>query len=154
MEKKFMKLFEDAFDYCEEGNYLQALKCYDEILTIEPQNIGALIDKGTTLQNLGKLKTSIKFYDKALSLNRNNLDALVNKGSALHSLGLFSQAIVCYDLALKIDKKCAMAFAYKGLSLGEQGKVKEALKFFKKKPLVSIRIMTLRKSVKILHKIS
>jgi tetratricopeptide (TPR) repeat protein len=25
-----------------------------------------------------------------------------------------------------------MAFAYKGLSLGEQGKVKEALKFFKK----------------------
>ncbi|MEK0318957.1 MAG: tetratricopeptide repeat protein, partial [Nitrosopumilus sp.] len=34
--------------------------------------------------------------------------------------------------SLKIDKKCAMAFAYKGLSFGEQGRVKEALKFFKK----------------------
>ena len=72
MQKKLVKLFETAFDYCEEGNYFQALKCYDEILTIDPQNIGALIDKGTTLQNLGNLKTSIKFYDKALSLNQDN----------------------------------------------------------------------------------
>ena len=32
MGDKFMKLLEQAYDLCEEGNYVQALKYYDEIL--------------------------------------------------------------------------------------------------------------------------
>ena len=37
-----------------------------------------------------------------------------------------------YDKALKINKKFALTYAYKGLALGEKGKLKDAVKYFKK----------------------
>jgi len=43
-----------------------------------------LIDKGTTLQVLGQIKSAISYFDKALSISPCNLDALINKGSAFH----------------------------------------------------------------------
>ena len=39
---------------------------------------------------------------------------------------------LCYDSILEINPKFPVALAYKGMSLGEQGKIKDALKFFKK----------------------
>jgi tetratricopeptide (TPR) repeat protein len=126
------KILVDAFECAEDGDYLESLKLYDLALKDEPNNIEALIDKGVTLQNIGKHKLAIRSYDKALSISPDNMDALLNKGSALHSDQKFIEAITCYDLALKIDKKCAMALAYKGLSLGEMGQLHDAINHFKK----------------------
>ena len=132
VSKKIEKMLSQAYEYVEDENYDDAIRIYDIVLKQEPQNVSALIDKGVTLQNIGKLSLAIKSYDKALSESPDNIDALVNKGSALHSSEKYSQAIECYDAALKIDKKCAMALAYKGLSLGEMGELQNAIKHFKK----------------------
>ena len=59
---------------------LDALMLYDLVLKKEPDNVGALVDKGVTLQNMGRLKLAIRSYDKALALSPDNLDALINKG--------------------------------------------------------------------------
>jgi len=126
------KILLKAFDCAEDGDYSESLKLYDLVLKKEPYNIGALIDKGVTLQNMGKSKLAIRSYDKVLSVSPDNVDALLNKGSVLHSDQKYTEAITCYDLALKIDKKCTMALAYKGLSLGELGQLPEAIKHFKK----------------------
>ena len=72
-------MLSQAYDLCEDGNFLDALKLYDLALKQEPENINALIDKGVTLQNLGRIKQAIKFYDKALFIDPKNLNALVNK---------------------------------------------------------------------------
>ena len=75
-----------ASEFCEDGKYMEAIRCYDKILCVEPDNLGAIIDKGVTLQNLGYHQDAIQMYDKALILKPDNLDALINKGSALHTL--------------------------------------------------------------------
>src|SRR3990170_3309610 len=81
-----MNLLEQAFDLSENEEYTEALQCYDKVLSEDPKNVRALIDKGVTLQNLGRFKQSLTLYDKALKINPKNLDALINKGTALHSL--------------------------------------------------------------------
>lgn len=129
---KTAKMLAQAFECIEDENYSDALKLYDLALKEDPGNVSILIDKGATLQNMGKLKLALRSYDKALDISPENLDALLNKGSTLHSDEKYLEAIECYDMALKIDKKCAMALAYKGLSLGEMGKLKEAINYFKK----------------------
>ena len=121
-----------AFECMEDGDIPAALKLYDLVLKKEPSNIRALVDKGATLQNIGKIKLAIKSYNKALSISPDNLDALLNKGAALHSDEQFHDAIKCYDKVLLIDKKSTMALAYKGLSLGELGNLQDAIKHFKK----------------------
>ena len=132
MSDKIEKMLVQAFECVEDENYSAALKLYDLALKEEPDNTSVLIDKGVTLQNMGKLKLAIHSYDKALDISPHNLDALLNKGATLHTDEKYSEAIECYDTALNIDKKCAMALAYKGLSLGEMGELQEAIKHFKK----------------------
>jgi tetratricopeptide (TPR) repeat protein len=132
VDDEVKKMLAEAFEYAEDGNYSDALKLYDLALKKEPENINALIDKGATLQNMGRLKLAIRSYDKALAISPDNLDAMLNKGATLHSDQKYQEAIECYDTALKIDKKCAMALAYKGLSLGETGHLQDAIKHFKK----------------------
>ena len=132
MSDKIEKMLVQAFECVEDENYSAALKLYDLALKEEPDNTSVLIDKGVTLQNMGKLKLAIHSYDKALDISPHNLDALLNKGATLHTDEKYSEAIECYDSALNVDKKCAMALAYKGLSLGEMGKLSEAIKHFKK----------------------
>ena len=105
------KIVFQALECVDDGNYFDALKLYDLALKKEPDNVGVLIDKGATLQNMGKLQLAIKSYDKALEVSPDNIDALLNKGATLHSDEKYLEAIKCYDIALKIDKKCAMALA-------------------------------------------
>jgi len=125
------ELFAKANSCVDDENYLEAIEFYNLILKIEPENISALIDRGVTLQIIGRIKLSIRSFDKALELSPKNLDALINKGSALHLDEKYLDAIDCYDQALKIDKKCSMALAYKGLSLGELGDLQESIICFK-----------------------
>ena len=126
------ELFAKANSCVDDENYLEAIEFYNLILKIDPKNISALIDRGVTLQIIGRIKLSIRSFDNALELSPKNLDALINKGSALHLDEKYLDAIDCYDQALKIDKKCSMALAYKGLSLGELGDLHESIICFKK----------------------
>lgn len=126
------ELFAKANSCVDDENYLEAIEFYNLILKIDPKNISALIDRGVTLQIIGRIKLSIRSFDKALELSPKNLDALINKGSALHLDEKYLDAIDCYNQALKIDKKCSMALAYKGLSLGELGDLHESIICFKK----------------------
>ena len=132
LNQEVSELFLQANTCLENEDFSESLQFYDLILKIDSKNISALIDKGTTLQILGRIKLSIQCFDKALDISPNNIDALINKGSALHLNEKYLDAIACYDTALKIDKKCSMALAYKGLSLGELGNLIEAINYFKK----------------------
>jgi tetratricopeptide (TPR) repeat protein len=132
LNEEISDLFLKANNCIEDENFSDALTFYDLILNIDSKNLSALIDKGTTLQVLGQIKSAISYFDKALSISPCNLDALINKGSAFHLEENYLEAISCYESALKIDKKCSMALAYKGLSLGELGKLSEAISYFKK----------------------
>ena len=85
MSNEIDKMLNEAFEFAEDGNYSDALRLYDLVLQKESDNINALVDKGVTLQNMGRLKLAIRSYDKALAITPNNLDALLNKGATLHS---------------------------------------------------------------------
>jgi len=132
LNKELVELFLKANDCIDDENFSDAIEFYDLILKIDPKSISALIDKGVTLQILGRIKLSIRSFNKALQLSPKNIDALINKGSALHLSEQYLDAIDCYDKALKIDQKCSMALAYKGLSLGELGNLTESISCFKR----------------------
>ena len=132
LNKELVELFLKANDCIDDENFSDAIEFYDLILKIDPKNISALIDKGVTLQILGRIKLSLRSFNKALELSPKNIDALINKGSALHLSEQYLDAIACYDEALNIDQKCSMALAYKGLSLGELGNLTESIGCFKK----------------------
>lgn len=82
---------------------LVAVKYFDVVLALEPNNIYALNGKGYALNGLKKYKMAIKWFDEALKINPNYVTALFNKGFAYHNLNHKKKAIECYSKVLEFD---------------------------------------------------
>jgi Flp pilus assembly protein TadD len=67
----------------DKGNYTGAITNLDKVLTIEPKNLNALIEKGVALDSLGNHAGGIQYYNKALSVDPKDEDALNAKKQAL-----------------------------------------------------------------------
>ncbi len=112
--------------------YSDALKWYDKVLKIEPDEISALNNKGLALKNQGKIEEAIEWHDKALKIDSNDVDTLNNKGSALDDLGKYQEAIEWHDKALKIEPDDVYALNGKGAALCNLFKFQEAIEEFDK----------------------
>ena len=53
------------------GKYLEALKCFDNALRMNPQYASAWMNKGISLANLGYIREALKCFDKAIEINQN-----------------------------------------------------------------------------------
>ena len=62
-------IFKEGYDLYKLGKFEEAIKCYDEVLKIDPKDIDALNNKGIVLGKLGKLDEAIKCYDEASKIN-------------------------------------------------------------------------------------
>ena len=70
LNSRIDELFVQANDCIDDENFSEALLFYDLILKEDSKNIHALIDRGTTFQNLGQIKSAIRSYDEALIIRR------------------------------------------------------------------------------------
>ena len=83
--------------------YDDALKVFDQILEIDPDNVKALNHKGATLVKMEEFENSLKYFDKALELQPNNTKILKNKAIALTDLMEYEYAISIYETVLEIN---------------------------------------------------
>jgi tetratricopeptide (TPR) repeat protein len=94
---------------------------------MDPMLAAAWVNKGTTLDDLGKYQEAVICYDKSLDINSRDTDAWTNKGNALYNLKRYQESIVCYDKSLAINPEDAIAWYDKGNALYMFGEHKEAL---------------------------
>ena len=94
----------------------EAIDYYNKVLALDPNNTGALYDKGLALDVLGLHRDAIPYYDKLLSVEPDNINALINKGSALADLGRYSEAIEYFDKVLVLDPSNVLAAENKELA--------------------------------------
>ena len=90
-------------------------------------NAYELVNKGTSLEGLGRSEEALACYDRALALNPQVAAAWLNKGLPLTSLGRFEEALASYDRALDIAPQYAKAWTNKGNALERLGRHGEAL---------------------------
>ncbi|MBQ7928076.1 MAG: tetratricopeptide repeat protein, partial [Methanobrevibacter sp.] len=102
MLKDYIKTkIDEAYDFMQNDTE-KALEIFDEILEIEPESIGALNGKGSTLMKFNKLEEAENCFNKSLSI-RENSSALLNKGNICKHQKDFDNALLYYDKALKTN---------------------------------------------------
>ena len=75
-----------------ENRHEEAVKYYDRILEKNPNDVKALMNKGSILKDLERYEESIKYYDMILEKNPNDVKALANKGISLAFLRDWAEA--------------------------------------------------------------
>lgn len=108
------------------------IKWYDKALTVNRNNVPALVEKGTDLASQGKAEQAITWLDKALNIDSNNIMALISKGDALKDLGQYPEAIIMYDRVLMTDPHDAFAIGGKADSLFRAGQHLQAVAWINK----------------------
>jgi tetratricopeptide (TPR) repeat protein len=120
-----------VYGYQEVGNSRE-VTWYDRALSINQNNVPALVQKGTYLVNAGQGQQAIIWLDKALKIDPSNIMALISKGAALRGLGQYQDAIVMYDRVLVIDPNDVYALGGKADSLYGSGQLQRAVAWIDK----------------------
>ena len=95
--------------YYLKGECSDAIKDYNEAITLDPDNASAYISRGITKFELEKYFDAIKDYDKFISLAPDFAFAYNNRGLVKADLGHYSDAIEDYDKAIALDPNYALA---------------------------------------------
>jgi len=90
-------LYDKQFAFSRLGEHEKSAEYADKILELEPNNIFAWINKGTSLAKLEKYEEALKCVEKVTdSLDPSNAFAWHNKGVYLEKLGRWEEAKKCY----------------------------------------------------------
>ena len=113
-----------------EKNYKEAIKCFENVLELRPNNSDAFNNKGNVLMELGWFEESKKCIDKAIELDTNNANAWNNRGRILANLSNYQEAIKYFDKAIEIKPEHKEAWNNKGIALAKLAILTDEQKYF------------------------
>ncbi|MGZ5927826.1 MAG: tetratricopeptide repeat protein, partial [Rhizomicrobium sp.] len=119
-------MFVQAVGHHQAGRLDEAVACYRQVLTVNPDLASAHTNLGTALCEQGKLEEAESSYRRALTLQPNLASAHNNLGTVLFEQGKLADAVRCYHMALSLEPDYVAALDNLGAALHRQGKLDEA----------------------------
>jgi len=105
---------------------------YIQVLNFNPNDIGALINIGAVLDDLGRNKEAIKYLEKVIDLEPDDIGGYLNLGYKYMMLEEYEDALDYYNKALEIDEHNPLVFSNKAYTYYKLGKIDEALIYINK----------------------
>nr|CAN80393.1 hypothetical protein VITISV_001595 [Vitis vinifera] len=89
-----------AIIYKQQGNYADAISCYNEVLRIDPLAADGLVNRGNTFKEIGRVSEAIQDYIHAITIRPTMAEAHANLASAYKDSGHVEAAVKSYKQAL------------------------------------------------------
>jgi tetratricopeptide (TPR) repeat protein len=125
-------LYRRGLELQEKGFFNEAIACYQDAITISPNNPGAYYNLGTLLQEKGELNEAINYYRKVLQINPNHADTYNCLGSVFQKKQEYDEAINCYKKAIELKPYFIKAFINIANAFLEKEEFDEAITYFKR----------------------
>jgi len=110
-----------------EGDYDNALACYQKGLSIQPDSADLHKGLGDTLAKRAQFGQAVNSYRKALWFAPKFVNAHLALGAVLRSQGQLDEAIACYREATTLEPENASTHQSLGNALLERGETKNAI---------------------------
>jgi predicted O-linked N-acetylglucosamine transferase (SPINDLY family) len=114
--------------FASKAQYLEAIKCYEQILAKSPGHLDAINNRGNCLTLLGRHDRAVKSYDTILAARPNDLRARNNRAIAFKQLGRISEALAEFDAILKLDPNNADTLYHRGNMFSDLSRPTEAVR--------------------------
>jgi len=96
-----VSLMEQGQSLLKRNEWEAALKCFDEVLLLDPNHGQALVKRGTVLERLRRIQEAFECYDRAIAADAELTVAYLHKGGLCSRLERFKEALECYEKALQ-----------------------------------------------------
>ncbi|MFT3701902.1 MAG: tetratricopeptide repeat protein [Agriterribacter sp.] len=129
------QLIDEGIALHDKGEYVNAIKKYDEVLKLDAANCTALYEKSYSLMALKKYDESEKLVKQVLDDCKdadNRRMAFVNYGTLLDYKGDAKGALKIYEKGIKEFPDSYLLYFNKGITQGSKGDNEEAIKSYQK----------------------
>jgi protein O-GlcNAc transferase len=109
------------------GRFAQAEAIYRQILSRDPNHVGAMILLGTLAVQAGRLDAGMELLRRAIKCNPGYANAHYNLGIALKANGQGEEAIAAYRQAIRLSPDFADSHNNLGIALCDKGQLDEAI---------------------------
>jgi tetratricopeptide (TPR) repeat protein len=109
------------------GRYDAALSCYDRALSLRPDFVQALSNRGAVLKAMKRYREALESFDRALELQPDYVEVLNNRAGVLQELGRYDEALTGYDRALGLRGDHPETLNNRGVTLQALRRSGEAL---------------------------
>lgn len=113
--------------YTEKGDYVEAVRAFNEAIRLDPSLAPAWYNKGIALMADGMYDEALQAFNEAIGLKDNYSEAWCYKGWILIRQGKYDDAIASLDNAITINPNYADAWNEKGNALLYEEKYEKAL---------------------------
>lgn len=122
-----IQLYKDrAHHYFQQQEYEQAIQCYQQVLTVSPQDLDALCNLGVVCKAMGRMEEAIQWFEQALEVAPGDVASLYNTGNLLLQTGRYDRAIAMYRTAVRLKPDYFWAHHNLGCALQQAGLLVEA----------------------------
>ena len=111
----------DVQELLDEGDVQGALEMANQNVLRSPLRLGAWIDKGDVLYDMGRYYEASTAYGKALEIDAEQPELLVKKGVVHEMIGDYGGAFLCYSRATRLEPEDATAMTKKAHCLLHMG---------------------------------
>ena len=119
-----------AQGYYRDGKFSEAIASYQEVLKIQPDNIGIYLQLGNVYHQLGNLAKAIEFYQQALAIEPNYAHAYRNLAVVYGLQGNYPQQRECYQQLTKIEPQNSLNCLNLGKLWQKSGYLSKAIKSY------------------------
>jgi Tfp pilus assembly protein PilF len=124
-------LIETALGQLNAGDDVAARGTFENVLTLDPENVYAHYNLGLIAQERGQTPQAVASYNKALAADASFGPALYNKGILTEATAL-DAAVELYRMAIEADPTFAPAYMRLGFALVHLGQPDEGEKYLAK----------------------
>ncbi len=118
--------------FLQQGNFPKAIESYNNVLTINPKNSQAYLNKAQTLEKNSHIQEAIDVYDQLLALYKNHPQSLLGKAALLVKRGDTEAALSLYQQLqpyIPAQKKASLLYAM-GTAHRKGGRLTQAQELF------------------------
>ena len=126
-EENFEELYLKGLLLIESARWEEALKIFQMVVNLQPDNDSPWFQQGYALNELGRDEEAITSYDRSLELNPDQYQSWHHHGNSLRKLGRYKEAIASYDRCLELNPNNHLFWFDRGYVLDELEQYEEAI---------------------------
>ncbi len=108
-------------EYFENGDFENALACFDKLAELKPNDADTLHNKAAALFQMEKYDDAVGVFDKLLELDPEDVTAYLTKGASLYRSGKYDDAVNTLNNVVKRDMNNGTAWYYKACAEAKKG---------------------------------